>query len=160
MFELPQESKESSSKGLWIGIAVVVVLAVAGTLFYVKSSRNAKTAKAPLTAPVARPVVVNGDPIHDLKILDAKMGRDPSGTMALWVVVIENKSTAYTYSDIQYETTYFGANDKPLLQNKGTISVSINPGEEKDVPEFRDALYPSGTAYYRLKITNATATTQ
>jgi len=50
--------------------------------------------------------------VHDLKILSARMEKDRAGTTAVWLVDVSNKSNAYTYSSIQYETTYVGP-DKP-----------------------------------------------
>lgn len=87
------------------------------------------------------------------------MNKDRTGTTAVWLVSIENRSASYTYSNIQYETTYVGANNDAILINKGTIASSIGPGDQKD-SEINDALYPSGTAWYKIRITGATASTQ
>jgi hypothetical protein len=97
--------------------------------------------------------------MHDLKILRAVMGKDPTGTTAVWSVELENRSNAYTYSNIQYQTTYIGANEVTLLVNQGTIAISIAPGDSK-TSQIRDALYPAGTAVYNFRITGAQSTVQ
>jgi hypothetical protein len=157
MFEAAQEQKQSSSSRLWVGIFVVVAAAAAGTLFYVMS-RN--SAKAPSAAAVASAAPAGpADAVHDLKILSARMEKDSTGTTAVWLVDIDNKSRAYTYSNIEYETTYVGANNAALVVNKGTISISLAPGEERN-SQIRDVLYPAGTAWYKFRVTGAASKAQ
>src|SRR5260370_19897212 len=95
------------------------------------------------------------DAVHDLKILSARMEKDRTGTTADWLVDIDNKSKTYTYSSIQYETTYVGPDNAALLVNKGTIPFNLAPGQEQNT-QIRDVLYPAGTAWYKFRITGAT----
>src|SRR5260370_638840 len=95
--------------------------------------------------PVAADAAEKADPVHDLKILSARMEKDRSGTTAVWLVDIDNKSKAFSYSKIQYETTYVGPDNAALLVNKGTIPFNLAPGEEENA-QIRDVLSPSGTA--------------
>ena len=154
MFEPPKEQQQDSSKSLWIGVAVVVAVLAGGALFYM-SQHGGKAPAA--TAPVA--ATGPADPVRDLKIQRATMDKDPTGTVAVWLVSIENRSSSYAYSNIQYETTYIGADSKPILVNQGTIPMTIGPGEELN-REVRDARYPNGTAWFKFKITGAKATVQ
>jgi len=107
----------------------------------------------------AAPVKGDADPVRDLKIQRATMNKDRTGTMAVWLVTIENKSTVYSYSNIQYETTYVGGDNNAILINKGTIAATLAPGEQKN-SEINDALYPAGTAWYKVRITGATPSAQ
>jgi len=158
MFETPEEIKETGSKGLWIGIAVVVAVLAVGAYIIIRSRGNVNTqASAVARAPAV--VKGNADPVHDLKIQRATMNKDRNGTMAVWLVTIENKSPAYSYSKIEYETTYVGADNNAILINKGAIPATIGPGEQKN-SELNDALYPAGTAWYKIRITGATAAAQ
>jgi len=152
MFETPEEIKEKSSKGLWVGIAVVVAAVAVGAYFFIKSRDNQNTPASAASAPAT--VKGNADPVHDLKIQRATMNKDRNGTMAVWLVTIENKSPVYSYSKIAYETTYVGADNNAILINKGTIPATIGPGEQKK-SEINDALYPAGTAWYKVRITGA-----
>lgn len=156
MFETPQEIKPSASKSLWVGIAAVVIVIGVGAYLFV-SSRGQR--QMPVT--VGGPVQVKGDadPIRDLKVQRTTMNKDRTGTTAVWLVTIENKSASYSYSNIQYETTYVGADNNAILINKGTIATTLAPGEQKN-SQFNDALYPAGTAWYKLRITGATASAQ
>jgi hypothetical protein len=153
VFETPQEVKPAGSKGLWLVIAVIVVAGGIGAYMFLKSKSTAST-----PAPVAvssSASVKDAMPIHDLKIQRAVMNKDRTGTMAVWLVTIENKSPVYSYSGIKYETTYVGADNNAVLVNNGTITVTLAPGEQKN-SEFTDALYPAGTAWYKLRVTGAT----
>ena len=98
MFETPEEIKEKGSKGLWIGIAVAVAVVAVGAYFFIRSRgipiKQASAASAPAVAKG------NADPVHDLKIQRATMNKDRNGTMAVWLVAIENKSSVYSYSKI------------------------------------------------------------
>lgn len=156
MFEASEEAKTSgASKGLWIVFAVVVLaIAVGGYLFISK-------AKASKPSPVVAAAAPTGpaDPVRDLKVQRATMSKDRTGTTAVWLVSIQNRSASYTYSNIQYETTYVGSNNVAILINKGTIPISIEPGGQQN-SEINDALYPAGTAWYKIRITGANASAQ
>lgn len=157
MFETPEEVKQKEPKGFWIGIVVVVAVVAIGAYFFVRSRDNArKQASAASESAVPKYIA---DPVHDLKIHRATMSKDRTGTMAVWLVTIENKSTVYSYSKIQYETSYIGVDNKAILVNQGTISATIGPGEQKN-SEINDALYPSGTSWYKIRITGATPAAQ
>jgi hypothetical protein len=97
--------------------------------------------------------------VHDLKILSARMEKDRAGTTAVWLVDVSNKSNAYTYSSIQYETTYVGPDNAALLVNKGTVPFNLGPGEERNA-QIRDVLYPAGTSWYKFRIVGATPAVQ
>jgi hypothetical protein len=159
MFEVAQAQKQSSSNRMLITIFVVVAAAAVGVVLYTMSKGGSK-ASAPATAAATAPVAAGkADPVRDLKILSARMEKDRTGTTAVWLVDIDNKSRAYTYSKIQYETTYVGPDNAALLVNKGTIPFNLAPGEEQNA-QIRDVLYPAGTAWYKFRITGATPTLQ
>lgn len=157
MFEANEGGKTSvASKGLWIAFAVVVLaIAVGGYLFISK----AKASKPSPVVAAAAPPTGPADPVRDLKVQHATMSKDRTGTTAVWLVSIENRSASYTYSNIQYETTYVGANNDAILINKGTIPVTIEPGGQHN-SEVNDALYPAGTAWYKIRIVGAKASVQ
>lgn len=156
MFETPQEIKPSASKGLWIGIAVAVILVGVGAYFFI-ASRSAKQTPAAASA-TAQPKE-DADAVRDLKVQRSTMDKSQNGTATVWLVTIENKSQTYTYSNIQYETTYVGADDHALLINKGTLTASLAPGEQKN-SQINDVLYPAGTVRYRFRITGASSSAQ
>jgi hypothetical protein len=157
MFEATQEQKQSSTNRILVTVLVVIAAAAVAGVLYMTSKSGSKPT-APVTASAAAPAAAGkADPVHDLKILSARMEKDRSGTTAVWLVDIDNKSKAYTYSSIQYETTYVGADNAALLVNKGTIPFNLGPGEERNT-QIRDVLYPAGTAWYKFRITGATPT--
>lgn len=160
MFE-DETKKDVTSAKIWIGVAVVAVL-LGGSCYLYLSRQSAGTpapAAQSVPAPAARPTQTTPDPAKDLKVQRATMDKDRTGTMAVWLVAIENRSAVFAYRDIQYETNYFSADNRPLLVNTGTIKVRIGPGEQTS-KEIRDALYPTGTAWFKFKITGATAAKQ
>jgi len=157
MFEAVQEHKQSGSNGMLVAIFVIVAAAAAGGLLYT-ISKSGKP--APVIAAAAAPSAAGkADAVHDLKILSARMEKDRAGTTAVWLVDVNNKSKAYTYSSIQYETTYVGPDNAALLVNKGTIPFNLAPGEERNA-QIRDVLYPAGTFWYKFRIIGATPNVQ
>jgi hypothetical protein len=155
MFEAAQEQKQSSSSRMLVGIFVVVAALAVGGVLYTMSKSGSKPA-APVTAAAAAPSAAGkADAVHDLKILSARMEKDRAGTTAVWLVDVSNKSNAYTYSSIQYETTYVGPDNAALLVNKGTVPFNLGPGEERNA-QIRDVLYPAGTSWYKFRIIGAT----
>jgi hypothetical protein len=157
MFEGSQEAKTSASMGMWTGVGVVALAIGIGGYMFVSKAKSTKI--VPVAAAQAVQPTGPADPIRDLKVQRATMGKDRTGTTAVWMVDIENKSDSYTYSNIQYETTYVGANNTAILINKGTINASIEPGGQKN-SEIDDALYPAGTAWYKIRITGAKSSVQ
>lgn len=161
MFEDSEEVEKSTApKGMWVGLAVLAVILIAGAyLFFHSKGALGKQASAQPSAAVQAQIIKDADAVRDLKVQHATMNKDRTGTTAVWLVSIENKSASYTYSNIQYETTYVGANNDAILINKGTIPATIEPGGQKS-SEINDALYPAGTAWYKIRITGATPSVQ
>jgi len=156
MFETPDTKGESSGLGLWVGILVIVAVIIGGVVFFMGKKDGAGNA-TPQSASAAPTAQMNADAVNDLRIVSKKLDKDSMGTTAMWSVELRNMSKVYTYSNIQYETTYIGADGSGLGDNKGTIpSVSLDPGDSQTAT-FRDTLYPNGTALYNIKILGATA---
>ena len=157
MFEGSHEAKTTASMGMWTGVGVVALVIGIGGYMFVSKAKSTKP--NPVVASQAAQPTGPADPVRDLKVQRATMGKDRTGTTAVWIVDIVNKSESYTYRNIQYETTYVGANNNAILINKGTINASIEPGGQKD-SEIDDTLYPAGTAWYKIRITGAKASVQ
>ncbi len=151
MFEVQQEKEGSGGFGMWIGIAVILAVA-AGLGYYVMGSRNSAKTKTASLAPTA--ITIN-EP-KDLRVVSAKMDKDVTGNVAVWSVDLRNLSHTYTYKDIAYQTTYLAADNSVIAQNTGKINLSLDPGDEQTT-QFRDLLYPSGTALFKFTITSVTA---
>jgi hypothetical protein len=150
MFEAPQPKEKPSHTGMWVGIAVVIVIA-AVAFFFVSSSGNKNAA----TGSAGSTPAVKADPVNDLHITSAKM-ENSNGT-AVWLIDLRNRSNNYSYSHIAYETTYGSADGGVMAVNHGEIPGSLGAGEESN-EQVRDAAYPANTAWYKVKITGATAT--
>jgi len=155
MFEAPQQKEKSSQTGMYIGIVIVIVLVGVGVFFY--TNGGTKTAATPASS--SGPAAASGpaNPTADLRITSMKMEKDATGTTAVWLIDLRNRSNTYNYSHIAYETTYIGADATTLAVNHGELKDAIGPGEEQN-ETFRDTAFPNGTAGYRIKITGATAT--
>src|SRR5207245_8434027 len=124
MFEAAQEQKQGSNRML-VGIFVAVAAIAVGRVLHTMSKGGSKPA-APITAAAAAPSAAGkADAVHDLKILSARMEKDRAGTTAVWLVDVSNKSNAYTYSSIQYETTYVDTDKPALLVHEGTVPVKL-----------------------------------
>lgn len=158
MFESPQEQVPDNKAGVWIGVAIVVVIAV-GLFYYVsRKPKSATTAVSTASMGAASAgTSASADATKDLRVVSVTMQKDYTGTTAQWLVDIKNDSSTYTYSNIGYETTYIGAAGNVLLVNHGKINLTVAPGEDQNT-QFRDALYPDGTSIYRIKLTGASAT--
>jgi hypothetical protein len=156
MFEA-QTKEKSGGSGLLIGICIVVVLAVVGTLAYMnKESAKGSEGSSSAATGAAPAKQLKGDPVKDLHIVSYKMEKDYTGNLAVWSVDIRNQSQVYTYSNISYQTNYFGGDNSALVQNKGNVSLSLAPGDEQST-QFRDVLYPDKTAWYRFTVVGADA---
>jgi len=157
MFETPQEQVPDSKVGIWIGVAIVAVIAIAFFVYVSRKPTKSSPDGAVSTASMGGASSVAGaDPKSDLRFVDMKMAKDYTGTTAQWLVELRNDSSTYTYSNIAYETTYIDANNNVLLVNHGKLNLTLAPGEDQST-QFRDALYPVGTSIYKINITGATS---
>jgi hypothetical protein len=157
VFETPETKGESSGMGMWVGILVVLVVIAGGIVFFM-TRKDATPGAASASAAAASPAQSSADALKDLRIVSKKLDKDYTGTTAMWSVEVRNMSQVYSYSNIQYETTYLDGNGGGLADNKGVIpSLTLDPGESQNA-QFRDTLYPNGTALYNIKIIGATAT--
>ena len=155
MFEA-QQKQNSSKLGMWIGVAVIIVV-VAALAYYVMGPKGtSKSNSATSAASTSSASSANADPVKDLRVVSVKMDKDVTGNIAVWSVDLRNMSHAYAYKDIAYQTTYLGADNSVLAQNTGKINLSLDPGEEQTA-QFRDLLYPSGTALFKFNVTGASA---
>ena len=157
MFETPETKGESSGLGMWVGILVILAVIAGGIVFYIGKKNSGPAEQSTTASAAAAPASTSADAVKDLRVVSKKLDKDYTGTTAVWSVEIRNMSQVYSYSNIQYETTYVGADGSGLGDNHGTIpSLTLDPGDSQTT-EFRDTLYPSGTALYNIKITGATA---
>jgi len=160
MFEDSEEVEKSTApKGMWVGLAVLAIVLIGGAYLFFRSKGGLGKAASDLQSATVQAQAKDSDPVRDLKVQRATMNKDRTGTTAVWFVSIENKSASLSYSNIQYETTYVGADNNSILINKGTIAGTIPPGGQKS-SEINDALYPAGTAWYKIRITGATPSAQ
>jgi hypothetical protein len=162
MFEELEEEqrleKEERKKTLRITAYIVSALVIVGAIIYITSRSHPKTPSP------AKPLVAASqtapDPIRDLKIVQAKMGKDPTGIRVMWSVQLQNKSPVYTYSDIQYEARFIGPDGKVRTATRDTIKDSVGPGEEKKIPQFLDGIYDANASTYQFVLISATSATQ
>jgi len=155
MFEAQKEEK-SGNAGMWIGILVILIIAGALAWYVMGPKGGAKTADTAAPAAAAAGSAAGADPVHDLRIINVKMDKDPTGTVAVWSVDVRNMSRTYSYKDIAYQTTYLGADNSQITQNTGKINITLDPGDEQTT-QFRDLLYPSGTAIFKFVVTGASS---
>jgi hypothetical protein len=157
MFESPEEQVPDNKVGIWIGVAIVAVIAIACYVYVNhKPGKNAPANAVSAASTGGAASVPGADPAKDLRVVSVTMQKDYTGTTAQWLVDLKNDSPTYTYSNIAYETTYLGANENVLVVNHGTMNLTIGPGEDQST-QFRDALYPEGTTIYRIKVTGASS---
>jgi len=155
MFDTPETRGEESGTGKWIGIAVAVAIVIGAVVFFMGRKNGAQNA-APAAATTAAPAQANADAVKDLRVVSAKMDKDSSGA-TMWSVELRNLSQVYAYSAITYQTDYMGADNGVIATNHGTIpSVSLDPGESQST-QFRDTLFPTGTVWFKFKVTGASA---
>ena len=91
----------------------------------------------------------------DLAIQRNNLGRDQTQTMAMWDIVIANRSREITYRNIQYATNYYDGSGNVIYQGAGTLPGEVGPGEQQTFSGINDGLYPLATQRYDIAITSA-----
>jgi len=162
MFEELEEEergkKEERNKLLRMTAYLVGAILVVGAIVYIASRGHSKTSQPVQSLAAARQTAPN--PVNDLKIVRAIMGKDPSGIRVMWSVRLRNKSAVYTYSDIRYEARFIGPGGRTMAANRDTIKTSIAPGEDKEIPPFIDGIYDASSSTYQFVLLGATSAAQ
>jgi hypothetical protein len=162
MFEELQEEekelKEMRKHQIWISAAIIFALAVIGTLVFVVQKPIPN--KSPLNAQSALPAgkLAPPNPVRDLEVVRAVMGKDVTGVRVMWSVQMRNKSTAYTYSNVQYEARFVRPDGTILAVSRGTIPCNLAPGDEQKIPDFIDGIYDQSASTYNFVLVGAKAT--
>ncbi len=158
MFETAQQ-EPSSSAGKTVGAAVAVVLVVIVVVYFVYLRQEpAATPAGPAgqtAAGAAAGEAGTPDPMRDLAILKFNLGRDQTQTMAMWDIQLANRSRSHGYKDIQYATNYYNNDGALLYHNEGTLSESLEPGDQRTISQINDGLYPVGTTRFTIEIKDA-----
>jgi hypothetical protein len=162
MFEELEEEergeKEERSKLLRVTAYVVGAILVVGAIVYIASRGHSKTSQPVRSLAAARQTAP--DPVMDLHLIHANMGKDPWGTRVMWSVQVRNVSKVYTYRDIQYVAYFLDKDGVRLGEEHNTINDSIGPGEEKEFPEFSGGNYDARGSTYQFLIAGATVVAQ
>ena len=152
-----KEEKQERAKIMEIAGILIVVAAIVGGIFYL-TTRGGEKAPPPAKAPVAQAAAKGpADAVRDLHLLRVRMGKDPTGIRVLWSIAIKNRSTEYTYSEIQYQAFFLDKDNVRLAEVNDTIHDSIGPGEEKTFPDFVGGTYDPRSSTYQFVIKGATA---
>ncbi|MFZ0963087.1 MAG: hypothetical protein WAO35_19655 [Terriglobia bacterium] len=153
--------KEERNRMFWITAILVGALLIVGAIVYIASRGHSKVSQPVQSVQsAAGPRETAPDPVKDLKIISAVMGKDPSGIRVMWSVQIRNKSAVYTYSDIQYEARFVRPDGTVMAASRDTLNVSFAPGEEKKIPPFMDGLYDARAAAFQFVLLGAKSATQ
>jgi len=159
--ELEEEEKEEKAerkKLLRLTAYILSALVVVGGIVYIVSRGHSKPSPPVPTLAAARQTAP--DPVKDLKIVRAVMGKDPTGIRVMWSVELRNKSAVYTYRDIQYEARFIGPDGRVMAVNRDAMKGSFAPGEQKTVPTFLDGLYNKNASTYQFVLVGATSAGQ
>ena len=153
-----KEEKQERKKVAQMAIYIVAALVVVTVIVYLVSGRQAKAPQPVKSAAAASKPAP--DPVTDLHLIHAAMGKDPWGMRVMWSVQVRNTSKVYTYSDIQYDAYFLAVDGRRLGEDKSTIKDSIGPGEEKEFPEFIAGIYDASASTYQFVITGAKVAAQ
>ena len=158
MFETSQQGPSGGNTKIVAGVVVVGValMAVAYFFFFRHAETGAPQTGAPAAAsgPANTPVP-DAQPSMDLGIQRNNLGRDQTQTMAMWDLVVANRSREITYRNIRYATNYYDGSGNVLYQGSGTLPGELGPGEQQNFSGINDGLYPLSTQRYDIAITGA-----
>lgn len=156
--EEEKEKKQERKKVVQMTTYIVAALVVVIVIVYLVSGRQAKGPQPVKSAAAASKPAP--DPVHDLHLIHALMGKDPFGIRVRWSVQVRNDSKVYTYKDIQYDAYFLAQDGVRLGEEHNTIKDSIGPGEEKKFPEFSGGNYDARASTYQFVIVGATVAAQ
>jgi hypothetical protein len=151
-----REEKESRNRLLRDSAIIIGVLVVIGAIAYMVW-RPAAVAPTKVSVPAPAANVGPPDATRDLNLVHVVMGKDPTGVRVMWSVTIQNKSTAYTYSNFKYAVEFIGPDGKLLYNSGDTIPGSVGPGDEVTLPDFMGGMYNANASTYHFHLVGAEA---
>lgn len=160
MFETSQQEESSSTAKIIGGVVAVVAVILVVVYFLVlheQQPAGTATGAGTSTSSAAADTGETPDPLRDLRIVRSNLRRDQTQTMAMWDIIVANRSRSVGYKNIQYATNYYNASDTVIYHNEGTLSEVIEPGDQHTFEAVNDGLYPVGTARYTIEIKGAEA---
>ena len=158
MFETVQPEQNSGSSKVVGVVIVAVVVVMVGFYFLFLRGEPGETPRGDATAAASGGAAMGDEEPNaqrDLSILKSNMGRDQTGTMALWDIQLSNRSRTLTYRNIRYATNYYSGDGALLYQNENTLSDELTPGDQKTISGLNDGLFPVGTVNYTIEIKSA-----
>lgn len=156
MFESSQQEDSSGTVKIVGGvIAIVAVLLVVVYFLFLHGQPPAATATGAGTGAKAAATSEKPDPMRDLSIMKSNLRRDQTQTMAMWDIVVANRSRAVSYTGIRYATNYYNSQDAVIYHNEGTLPDPVEPGDQHTFTSVNDGLYPVGTARYTIELKGA-----
>lgn len=158
MFETSQQEDSSATAKIVGGvIAVVAVILVVVYFLFLHGQPPAATATGAGKRTTTAAATEKPDALKDLSIVRQNLRRDQTQTMAMWDIVVSNRSRGVGYKNIKYATNYYNASDAVIYHNEGTLADVIEPGDQHTFQAVNDGLYPVGTARYTIEIKGADA---
>jgi hypothetical protein len=159
MFENAQ-TESSSGSGKIIGGVVVVVAVLLGAVYFLFLRGTGPANGGGAGGAAGAKAAASGekpDPMKDLTILHFNLGRDQATqTMAIWDIQVQNRNHGgYGYKNLKYATNYYNAQDQPVYHNEGTLSDTVDPGDQHTYSQINDGLYPVGTTRYTIELKGA-----
>lgn len=157
MFETAQEEQNTGTVKIIGGvIAVVAVLLVAVYFLYLHEQPAGETAAGAGTGTSATAATAEPpDPMRDLSIVRSNLRRDQTQTMAMWDIIVANRSRANGYKSIQYATNYYDSAGNVIYHNEGTLPDVVEPGDQHTFSSINDGLYPVATSRYTIELKGA-----
>ena len=161
MFETAQQEPSAGTGKIIGGVIAILLVALVVLYFLYFRQEPAATPAAGTGAATAGATAATGgeapDPMRDLTISKFNLGRDQTQTMALWDIQLANRSRSHAYKNIQYATNYYNAEGALLYHNEGTLSEQLEPGDQRNISQINDGLYPVGTVRYTIELKGAEA---
>ena len=157
MFESSQPEKSGSAKIVGGVIAVVAVVIVVVYFAFLRGQPPASTATGAGTGTKVAATNEKPDAMHDLSIVKSDLHRDQTETMAMWDIVVSNRSHDIGYKNIHYATNYYNGQDAVIYHNEGTLPDTVDPGDQHTYASVNDGLFPVGTARYTIELKGADA---
>jgi hypothetical protein len=157
MFENAQPEQNSGS-GKIVGGVIVVAAIIIGVVYFAYFHDQPSTGAATGGGSAATTTAASGekpDPMRDLKIVRSNLRQDQTQTMAMWDIVVGNRSRDFGYKNIKYATNYYNAQDAVIYSNEGTLPEAVEPNDQHTFSSVNDGLYPVGTARYTIELKGA-----
>lgn len=117
---------------------LLVVLGIGWIMSLFSSPQVAPPAATAPTVAAPRTPSPHEQLAQDVSVKVVRWSKEGFGHVAMFTVILKNKSKVTTWHDLQYHTSYVAESGKVLTEHNGEFNIILKPGQSRELSDVND----------------------